>query len=1023
MNFRSGLDRTKRNLSADKGQNLSIIDITMNSLKDQAIALSGLLNYYNNDNEPEGHIDRLINQIKNNKEDGTLDPSVALIQIFLENLQRSTLPFNNQWRDYPKWYLKEILKVEYLKNQGNKIWIGLQKTPYEKVIINEGTRFITQNDLEQKLYYTTKETIEIPDTSLTKACVINLNKDQYKEPEKELDLISSLQIKDLSIKPDLIKPKNIGFKTIGIKLTSPVLLLKEGQRNVIITFYSKNDWIGKLTEIIKKIISKKDEEIFQSLNYDSNFSNQIFKNIFYLTISTSEGWTQIVNYSIERDKIGGGLELKFTLDEKFPPTEGCTLEKHKFNSKYPKLNIHLNFDSWMYPYSWIKNIIINNVKINTKVQNISNIQVYNELGKIDISTPFPPFGINNRKGNWMAVGNYEMAVKNTNKVNIDIRWGQLPEDKEGLFGYYKEYFQDIDNTSFYVSSHYLADYEWKKTENSSNAFYLFSTDNKELNNRPFEKAPLYYKTHIHGIETGKMSQVKIGEEEYEYNQQTRSGFISLSLKSPDMGFGNNLYYKLFSEQLIKNAKKGTLPTINPPINPLIDRITLSYEAEDFIDFHSADNDSAIDYILPLDTLDYFPITKKQSIPFVVELDNTNLLFALKGAESNKELNIYFEFASEQKETASYPNNPIQWYIGNMRNWKDITEASLIVRDETMRLSISGRICFKIPSNLSPELYDNDGFLWIRAGMKYDENKIKNIKSLTLNPILLELDNETLNQDISFNSAKTNLEPEKNIPGLSGSYPLTPFFGGREPETDKEMMIRVSEYITHQGRAVTPRDYERLILQEFLDIGKAVCYKEIDLESNIVTTIVVLPSVYSKTPLVSNYTMMKAERYLRSISTGYNYHIKITNPVYEQVLVRLIMKQDESKQFFSRKNLQIIENLVNRYIAPWRFKNGLPKFGHIIPVHRMFTVAKKLLKKKGIDLNSLQIFCFMNESDDYSLEDYYNKKEKYIVPKQVNMLFVPATEHLLHLDSENSSIPPHFGIDEMKLGDTFIISKK
>lgn len=1023
MISRSGLDRNKRNLASDKGQNLSIMDISMSSLQEQAISISGLLTYYNINNQPEGYIDSLIKQIKIDKEDGHLNPAAALIQIFLENLQLSALSFNNQWRNYPKWYLKEILKVEYLKNRGNKIWIGLQKTPNEKVIINEGTRFVTQNDSGQKLYYITKETIEIPDTYLVKACIINLNKDKYKEPERDLNLVSSVNIRDLVTKPDLIKQKNIDFKSIGIKLTSPALLLREGQRSVSMTFYSKNDWIGKFTEIVKEIISKKDEQVFQSLSYDIKFSNQIFKNIFYLSISTSEGWTQIANYTVQRDKISGGFELKFTLDEKFPPTEGCTVEKHKFKCKYPKINIHLNFDSWMYPYSWIKNIIIDHVKINTKVQNVSNLKVYNELGKIDISTPFPPFGINNRKGNWMAIGNYELAVKNTNKINIDIRWGQLPEDKEGLFDYYKEYFQDINNASFKVSSHYLADYEWKKTENSPNSFYLFSTDHGESNNRPLEKSPLCYKTHIQGIEIGKMPQIKSNnEEEYEYNQQARSGFISFSLKSPDMGFGNNLYYKLFSEQLIRNSKKGKLPTINPPINPLVDRITLSYEAEDFIDFQSSDNDSSIDYILPFDTLDYFPLTKKQSIPFVLELDNTNLLIALKRTESNKELNIYFEFISEQKEIASYSHHPIQWYIGNMRNWKEISEASLISKDETMRLSVSGRICFKIPSNLSPELFDNDGYLWIRAGIKYDDSKIKNIKSLTLNPILLELDDETLNQGIPFNSATTNLEPEKKIPGLIDHYPLTTFFGGREQETDKEMMIRVSEHITHQGRAVTPRDYERLILQEFLDIGKVLCYKELDQESNVITSIAVLPAIYANTPLVSNYTMMKVEKYLQNLSTSRITRIKITNPLYEQVLVRLVMKQDESKQFFSRKNLQIIENLINRYIAPWRQKKELPKFGHVIPIHSMYAVVKKALKKKGIILHSFKIFCFMNESEHYTIDNYSEDEEKYIALKYPNMIFVPASEHLLYMDFENEDITPQFGINEMKLDDTFIISK-
>ena len=140
---------------------------------------------------------------------------------------------------------------------------------------------------------------------------------------------------------------------------------------------------------------------------------------------------------------------------------------------------------------------------------------------------------------------------------------------------------------------------------------------------------------------------------------------------------------------------------------------------------------------------------------------------------------------------------------------------------------------------------------------------------------------------------------------------------------------------------------------------------------------------------------------------------------KKLLVKLTMKQDENKQFFSRQNLQTIENLINRFIAPWRFKKELPKFGYKIPVHRMFIVIEKVLKKKGMNLNSFQIFCFTHKEEHYSIKDH--SKEEYIIPKQANILFVPATEHLLHMDFENTEISTQFGIDEMKLDDTFIIS--
>lgn len=1035
MHNRDGLDRGERRRRVEKGKNLSVLDTQLNTLIEQTIKISGIVHYYTLQYQQKGHFNDLIRELKQHKEDGTLEPSVALIRIFLENLSQISLRFNQQWRNYPEWYLENILRVKPLPKKGNKIWISLQKIPSERVVVKKDVRFVTYNDQQQSLYYTLTEDLELPETTLEKAYIINLVKDRYKVPEKDLDMVTSLKVRDLKIQPDPGKREETNLKTIGIKLTSPALLLREGQRTVTITFYSEKDWQEKIVEIIKEIRTQKNsrDNAFRNLQYDARFSDQLFKNMFYLTISTAEGWQPITSYTVTRDKKGGGFELTFILDEKFPPTAACTLEKHKFSSNYPKLNIHLNFDAWMYPYSWIKNVLISRIKIKTEVQNISNLQVYNELGRIDISTPFPPFGMNIRKGSWMTVGNYEMAVKNTRKISLDIRWGQLPDDEEGLAGYYRQYDQNIHNASFTLLPRYLGDYEWKKTTDERKV-HLFSTVNNHKNNLPEEKAPLYSKTCISGIEVDKMTPVGIPEEAYEYTQQTRSGFVNLSLVSPEMGFGEALYQKIFVEQLMKNSKGSKqYPVVNPPIHPVIERITLAYEAEDTIDLQMPDGDSTVDYILPVDTLTHFPERAKQSVSFAIQLDDTNLLLALKNPEPGKELDVFFEFISEPEETASFFSEPVQWYIGHMRNWKEIEGALLIQKEETMQLSVSGRIRFRLPFQITPDLYDHENLLWIRAGIKGGKNKMNLLRSIALNPVLLQLDEETLKKDVSFHSALPVLTPEKTIPGVIAYHPLTAFFEGRPHETITDRMIRISEYITHRGRAVTPRDYERLLLQEFTDIGKVLCYSELEKDSNgdrVNVVLAVLPAAYSEKPLVSNYTMIKAERYLNSLSTQYIGKIKITNPAYEQVLVRIILQQEmkdkvgQKALYFSKKSTQDLIRLINSYIVPWKRDKELPVFGYRIPLEKMYRAIERKLKIEEISIDTFQIFCFRKKEEGYKIYDYHTEQEEgrtsYIAPDQANTLFIPATDHIVHVRGDGTEFTETFGIDEMKLGDTFII---
>ncbi|WP_199119178.1 hypothetical protein [Pedobacter sp. ASV28] len=1031
MKQQDGLDHVKRLLRVQKERKLAVLDTNLNALMAQAYQFSGFLRYYNLKHQPDGHFDRLLKAFKNpdllveeadkNNASGHFEPAMAILLIFLENLNKTTQQFSQRWKEYPEWYLKYILAVEPLPVKGNKVWLGLQKDPNEIVTVKEGTRFITRNEQDEPLYYTSLNDISLTNASLIGAYVINLEKDHRKVPEKYLQLATAVRVTPLRTEQNPVSNMSNVLKTLGIKITSPSLLLKDGLRMVTITIFSEEEW---MTDMVQKIYElrelKRRKPNLKSLEYEGAISEKIFDNIFFLTISTTEGWKNIYRYTVTRDKIGKGLKLSFTLDEKFPPTERCTLEKHKFTSKYPKLNLHLNFEAWMYPYSWIKDLKINKILIRTEVSNSSNVQVYNELGKVDSSKPFAPFGISNKKGSWFALGNYEMAIKNTKTVSVDMRWIQLPDNETGLLGYYAPYGQNIDNTSFKLRTYYLADFDWKASKENADQ-YLFATHNSSINQSPVNNAKLYRKTCLANIDVTKMPPIKISEEEYEYNQLARSGFIELVLQSPEMGFGESVYHKRFTELMMKSARKDQkYPELNPPISPLIDRITLSYVAEDIIDPFHINEESAVDYILPLDDLTNFPLHIDNPITFAAPLDEVNVLIGLQNAAPGHLLNVFFEFEPSQEETAKNDQPIIQWYIGHMRKWKAVSQDYFVQIDETMHLSLTGRIQFFLPEKIDASLYDHHGHLWIRAGISSQQTNLFLLKSISLNPVLLQLDTTVMAPNTSFTKVKAELEPEKNIPGIIAWRPLSPFFEGRTKETDNDMLIRISEHITHLGKAVTPRDYERIILQVFADIGKAKCYNEIINKKNMVT-IAVLPASYSEKPLVANYAMVKMERFLQRINSSYADHIKITNPNYEEVMIRMNLEFKES--YFSKKRRKKILDLVNNCIAPWQDQQVLPQFGYVVSITNMYQQISEEFGTE-ITIKNFQAICFGKHPNSYRVIDYEEERriteEVTIAPAQPHTIFIPSKEHILHIEQPNQPFSATFGIEEMKLGNTFII---
>jgi hypothetical protein len=472
---------------------------------------------------------------------------------------------------------------------------------------------------------------------------------------------------------------------------------------------------------------------------------------------------------------------------------------------------------------------------------------------------------------------------------------------------------------------------------------------------------------------------------------------------------------------MQNTRKNQkYPELNPPINPLIERIILSYKSEDTIDLYERNDDSAIDLILPVDSMTYFPECTRKSIPLAVSMDDINVLLVLKNVEPDKKLSVFFDFVPSQEEIAENEIPFIHWYIGNMRNWKLMSRGDFIQKDETMQLSVAGRIEFLIPENIDASFYDHEGQLWIRAGISTERGKktIPILQEIYQNAVPLGLDINSLdNEKVSFKDALPTIKSERDIPGIVAIEQLTPFFGGREFETDKDLLARVSEHITHLGKAVTARDYERIILQVFPDIGKAKCYRDLDNNSSI--SIVVLPAKISEKPLVSNYLMIKVERFLRRLSSAYVNRIRIMNPVYEQVIVRIVMKFESS--YFSEKRRRSLLQNINKVIAPWQSENRLPEFGYSINIESIYQVLSDEFNSE-VSVKNFDVICCVKDIDGYKLVKYSREPgSTTIYPSKPNSIFIPSAEHIIHIQKSEEGYSSNFGIDEMKLGDTFIIN--
>jgi hypothetical protein len=996
-----------------------VIDNSTESLLRQAEVIASFIRYYDLNGTIDGYFSQFLKDletirrqgVKNFSPDGELEPAQALLFTFIKQLHDITAAFNHKWNNYAYWYLQNVLGVQSLPVENHKICLHFTKNINKIVKLKKNCGFQLADSAAGSPVYRLNEDLEIENTSIEKVISVYFNRQKNIIPASRYNFVTSLQIKKLhkdnSIENHLFantsKPEHT--QPLGFMLTSPTLLLREGKRSVSIILES-ND-MGNIHEKLKIAFG----EWAQKLS-DPTFLIDLLKNIFYVRVSTADGWTKIENYAVKYEN--KNLTLKFTLLEDFPATAPCQTDIHGFQSDFPTLRVYLNYDAWLYPYSWLRCFLLKKIHIKTEVEGINNILVYNDLGKVDCSKPFQPFGINTEKGALMVIGNYEMSVKHTRRFDAKIYWGQLPAYPRGFQEHYAGYGLPIDNTSFKVRTYYLYDYQWKE----ENEYALFGA---------IPDAPLSKETVLRGVNVEKMPVKQLSEENYSYTIHSKTGFVSLLLESPETGFGEKQYRKVFSEYIMKEAasKKffGKKPKAAPnePYKPLIENMTLDYVAEETIDLHkqSPASPAAFYHISPFGHRQVYPSSNgNDDISIVYQMDtDANILIALRDVRKGGTINLYFDFLPFNKEINPEEIPHIKWFFGNGYQWEAILDG-YVGLDKTTNLLESGFIKFFLPEDLGDNLFDETGRIWLRAAIAENEDVIPCIKNIYINVAEAEIEANKLQENAYdlLALAGTQWKPEQNIPGIAGISAIASY-SGKEKENEEQCLMRFSEYASHRGKAVTARDYERMTLQHFPDIAKVKCLPAFSAKNGKKNdvTLVIIPREQdgnSGKYLAVSRQILKVEEFFMGRTSATVHFVDVINPLYEEALVRC--RVTFKKRYPAASCRTCLSDLLNSLIAPWQQSGGLPKFDYSLNIE---TIRQKILEQEFVStLEKLSIVIISEKAENaYTLYEY-GKNDNMIPPSTPFAIFIPATEHLITADTDVG-----FGINEMKIDDSFIVT--
>ncbi|SFM60707.1 Baseplate J-like protein [Chitinophaga sp. YR627] len=389
------------------------------------------------------------------------------------------------------------------------------------------------------------------------------------------------------------------FGTTGLLLSSPVLLLKEGTRNVTVTieltqpadkadqlaallakpFYLLNEEIltafekaaidkGTVAAIRSKLktagLTEKwlDDEVgdneFRIYTGISSQQLQLAKDIarkrlLQVDCTTADGWyaAPVSVISLAAGVMTISFALAADAPALVPPIADVLLANYPV--KDPLLRILFNHglhfhlaeqdEPW---YDVLSNLVVVNTSINVHVTNIKNLLIGNDEGPLDPNNKFIPFTSVPKAGGNFYIGSDEVFRKKLTDVKLNMEWEGLPDN---FATHYYAYNMGITNTYFTASLQRLNNGQWENIS-GGNGIQLFDQDGGS-HLQPLRQITI--------PAANSIPVIKQSAPLLPYNNATLYGFLRFRL---DKSFKQEEYPGILADQLIRigNLKLSVLQT-------------------------------------------------------------------------------------------------------------------------------------------------------------------------------------------------------------------------------------------------------------------------------------------------------------------------------------------------------------------------------------------------------------------------------------------------------------------------------
>lgn len=838
------------------------------------------------------------------------NPALGLFMAFLTLYRKAQDKINGFQERHLDFYYRDLLHLAPRPPEADAAYLLFDAAPGTgDILIATGTEFPAgRDDAGQEILFRADNDLVVTDLRVQSLRTLFFGRDRSISPERELGYVTRVHAREIpagggvesgstawplfgAAGTDAGQPPGESAG-LGFALATPVLLLREGVRNVDITlvFTRQSTSLSAATEAVAELCTIDTEEAFfaafgrlfsryllaeSELLSDSDKTAILGKagktvsagsyellaellqqdrqdlfftllpGIFALDLTGEKGWLPVAGVTVGRipaelRNTRNGLCFSFTLGPEIAPVVPYAPDLHGagFATRLPVARFRINPQAHFSPLSLFDEIAIKEFVVEASVKGAGQLLAYNNHGQLDPTKPFQPFGPLPGGNSYLVLGAYEAALKPLTELTFAIEWGDLPKAREGFSEHYREYGLGYTNDSFTAELSVLRDGNWfpgaGAPGNTTLLFDRVATSDAIAPDRRLAVTALSY---------CKPLEPSLPEDAYRFDLRMRSGFFKLALTGPDTSFGHKEYPALLTATLSANARKKPkqqLPPPNPPYTPLINRISIDYTARTVIKAGIstlADTDDYADkpfYLHPfgIETIRAHGDRRFHRLLPQYHYDG-NLFIGFTAGRPGGVATFFFHLREDSRRSTTGGHPWIAWFYLAANRWQRLGEAR-ILSDTTNGFLATGIVTLDIPEDIDTEhTVMPDGLYWLRVAVDTDIDSFCSLWSVQSQAVKISRRIGSAGEGAVTRMipAGTIREPKRTLPGITAIRQPLASFGGHGEEHLTRMKTRISERLRHKNRATMPWDYERLVLERFPEVFKVKCFATMQSDSD------------------------------------------------------------------------------------------------------------------------------------------------------------------------------------------------